>query len=151
MSKYSLPDDIENKLKRRFPNAPIKQIADEIFDEVVNKTITDGACAIRQLGKFVCYKTKSSKTSQDVIRFKFRISPTFDKSLKTDDYHLLNMPIRAKVPFSEQHEEVCKNKRDLRDANIEAQREAEKLGKINTKKNLVTDEVERILDDARKK
>jgi len=150
VSKYSLSEDIENKLKKRFPNIPIKQIVDEIFDEIVKKTVTDGACSIRQLGKFVSYKTKSSKTLQDVVRFKFRISPTFDKCLKTDDYHLMNLPVRTKVPFNEQHEEVCKDKRNIRDANIEAQRESERLGKINTNKNIIIDEVENILEEDRK-
>lgn len=148
---YSLPEELENILKREFPQTPIKNIVHRLFELIVGKTTQEGSCHIRQFGKYLAYKTYSTKTGKNVIRFKYKISSSLNGLISEDDYILNNIPSKTSAVFDEQNEEVCKDKKDSRKANLDAQRLANKFGKEGTKKKVVEDEVMNILSNTKLK
>ena len=143
---YRLPEDIETELQKKFVNAHIPTIAQYIFQAILDKSLRDGSCSIREFGKFITFKTRSNKTGNDVIRFKFKITNTLGNKLKIDQYILNNIPVKAPNVFTPEHEEKTRNKKLQQKANITAQKEAEKLGKEKTKSNLVTNEIMDIMN-----
>ena len=147
---YSLPEDLELEIQKKFQNIHVRELVDHIFRSIINKALNHGSCQIRELGRFNVYKTKSTKTGRYVIRFKFRTSTTLDKKIKTDQYYLKNIPIKANVPFGVKNEEICKDKKDITQANLQAEREAEREGKNRTKKQIVVHEIDSILLDLEK-
>lgn len=147
---YKLPGDLENELQRKFPNVHIRKMIDSIFRMIVEKSLKDGSCFIKEFGHFSSYGKWSTKMERKVIRFRFKITPSLEKKIKTDQYYIDNIPIKAKSVFSEEHEEVCKDKKAQREANAEAEKEAEKLGKERTKKQIVVDEITNIVNELEK-
>ena len=144
---YKLPEDIQIELQKKFPNVNIQILTHYIFQAILEKTFKDSSCSIREFGKFLAFRTRSSRTSQDVIRFKFKISNTFDKKIKQDQYLIDNMPVKAVNVFSNQHEKTVEDKKSQHHANIAAQKEAEKLGKTKTQSNLVINIMNSIVDN----
>jgi len=138
---FKLPEDLETELQKKFQNAHIPTITQYIFQAILEKTLKDGSCSIREFGKFISFKTTSNKMGQDVIRFKFKISNTLNNKLKIDKYLLENAPVKATNIFTVEHEEKTKDKKIQQHINMTAQKEAEKLGKEKTKSNLVTSEI----------
>ncbi len=147
---YTLPEDLEYDIQKKFQNVHVRELVDHIFRAILNKTLNDGSCQIRELGKFTAYKTRSAKTGSDVVRFKFRTSTTLDKKIKNDPYYLKNVPARANVVFGEQNEKICKDKRSITQANLMAEKEAERIGRSKTKKQIVAHEIDTILSDLEK-
>jgi len=143
---YKLPEELEAELQKKFPNVHIQTITQYIFSAILNKTFNDGSCSIREFGKFVSFKTRSSRTSQDVIRFKFKISNTLNQKIKQDQYLINNTPVKALNVFSDKHEEKTKDKKLQHEANVIAQKEAEKLGKVKTQSQLVVNIINSIVD-----
>ena len=143
---FKLPLDLEAELQKKFQNAHISTLVQYIFQAILEKALKDGSCSIREFGKFITFRTRSNKTGQDVIRFKFKLSNTLNNKLKIDKYLLNNMPVKATSVFTTQQEQNTKNKKLQQKANITAQKEAEKLGKEKTKSNLVTNEIMSIMD-----
>lgn len=143
---FKLPEDVEIELQKKFVNAHIPTLVQYIFQGILDKTLKDGSCSIREFGKFISFKTKSNKMGQEVIRFKFKLSNTLANKLRIDQYLLDNMPVKATNVFTEGHEERTKDKKVQSKANVSAQKEAEKLGKEKTKSNLVTNEILSIMD-----
>ncbi|HQF36719.1 MAG TPA: hypothetical protein PLL26_03730 [Candidatus Dojkabacteria bacterium] len=143
---FKLPLDVEMDLQKKFQNAHIPTLVQYIFQAILEKTLKDGSCSVREFGKFITFRTRSNKIGQDVIRFKFKISNTLSNKLKTDQYLLDNMPVKAPTVFTTEHEEKTKNKKEQQKLNITAQKTAEKLGKEKTKSNLVTNEIISIMD-----
>jgi nucleoid DNA-binding protein len=144
---YRLPEDLEAELQKKFANAHIPTIVQYIFQGLLEKTLRDGSCSIREFGKFVSFRTRSNRIGQEVIRFKFKMTTTLGNKLKIDQYILDNMPVKATNVFSSEHEEKTKNKKLQQKANITAQKAAEKLGKEKTKSNLVTNEILSIVNN----
>lgn len=140
-----LPEDIENELQKKYPNVHIQTLVQHIFQAILDKTLKDSSCHIREFGKFLAYSTISSKLGRSVVRFKFKLSTTLDSKIKVDDYFLNNVPAKAINVFADQHEEAVKGKRDQSKANIIAQKEAERFGKEKTKSNIQNDEVSNII------
>jgi len=143
---YRLPEDVEIELQKKFVNAHIPTLVQYIFQGILEKTLRDGSCSIREYGKFISFKTKSNKVGQEVIRFKFKLSNTLANKLRIDQYLLENMPIKAVNVFTEENEEKTKDKKTQSKANVSAQKEAEKLGREKTKGKLVTNEILSIMD-----
>lgn len=144
---FTIPEDAEIELQRKFPNAPIQQIIQYLVHLLLYKTLTDGACTIRSFGKFVAFKTRSNRTGQDVIRFKFKPSITLINKLKMDQYTLNNIPVKAAVPFNENNEDKTKDKKSQRKANIVASIEAQKLEKKKTSENVVLSIINDIISE----
>lgn len=144
---YKLPEDLEQELQKKFANAHIPTLVQYIFQSILEKTLRDGSCSIREFGKFLSFRTRSNRIGQDVIRLKFKLSNTLNGKLKTDQYILDNMPVKAANVFTPEHEEKTKNKKLQQNANITAQKAAEKLGKEKTKSNLVTNEILNIVNN----
>ena len=143
---FRLPEDLEIELQKKFQNAHIPTLAQYIFQAILEKTLHDGSCSIREFGKFVSFRTRSNKIGQDVIRFKFKMSNTLGNKLKIDQYLLENMPVKAAVVFTTEHEQKTKDKKIQQNANITAQKAAEKLGKTRTQSKLATNEILSIMD-----
>lgn len=134
---FRLPEDIELELQKKFPNAPIQTIIQFTFQAILDKTLRDGSCSIRDFGKFLSFKTRSNRIGRDVVRFKFKISNALSVKLKNDQYIFNNIPIKAANIFTENHENKTKDRKDQSKANISAAKEAEKLGKKKTEEHLV--------------
>lgn len=138
---YRLPADVEIELQKKFQNVHVPTLVQYIFQAILEKSLSDGSCSVREFGKYICFKTRSNKTGQDVIRLKFKISNTLSNKLKIDQYILNNIPVKAATIFTPEHEEKTKNKKLQQKANITAQKEAERLGRTKTKSQLATNEI----------
>jgi hypothetical protein len=138
---YKLPEDLEIELQKKFQNAHIPTLVQYIFQGIIEKTLKDGSCSVREFGKFLSFRTRSNKIGQDVIRFKFKLSNTLNNKLRIDQYLLDNIPVKAINVFNDKHEQNTKNKKLQQNANSTAQKAAEKLGKEKTKSQLVTNEI----------
>jgi hypothetical protein len=143
---FKLPEDLEAELQKKFQNAHIPTIVQYIFQAILEKSLRDGSCSVREFGKFISFRTRSNKIGQDVIRFKFKLSNTLSNKLRIDQYLLDSIPIKAPTVFTTEHEQKTKDKKLQQKANIGAQKEAEKLGKEKTKSNLVTNEILEIMN-----
>ncbi len=143
---FRLPADVEAELQKKFQNVHIPTLVQYIFQTILEKALKDGSCSIREFGKYICFKTRSNKLGKDVIRLKFKISNTLDYKLKIDQYILDNVPVKAPTVFTPEQEKRTKDKKAQQKANLTAQKEAERLGKIKTKSNLVTNEVIEIMN-----
>jgi hypothetical protein len=142
-----IPEDLEIELQKKFQDVHIKTVIQHVFQSIFDKTLKDGSCNIREFGKFVAFQTKSSKIGRNVVRFKFRLSSSLEKKIKTDDYLLNNIPVKSTAAFNEEHEEKCKNKRDISKANANASKEAGSVGKIRTNCHVVEHEVNKIINN----
>jgi nucleoid DNA-binding protein len=143
---FKLPPDLEADLQKKFQNAHIPTLVQYIFQAILEKSLKDGSCSIREFGKFITFRTRSNKIGQDVIRLKFKIANTLGNKLRIDPYLLDNIPVKAATVFTPEHEEKTRDKKLQQKANITAQKEAEKLGKIKTKDHLATNEIISIMD-----
>lgn len=135
-----LPEDLENELIAKYPDANIKGIIQSLFLGIIDKTLKDGGCIVREFGNFKSFRTHSTKLATDVVRFKFQISPALNKKIKTDAYLLNNIPIKAKVPFTEEHQKKCNTEIKLlnTEAGVEALRNSTQKTRERTMTNLVT-------------
>jgi len=147
---FRISEDIETELQKKFKDIHIPTLIQYIFQSILEKSLKDGSCSIREFGKFVTYRTRSGKIGQDVVRFKFKISNTLNNKLKIDQYLLDNVPVKAKCIFTKEQEQKIKDKQDQKKANVLAQKEAERLGKNKTKSNNVTNEIENIMSNIAK-
>lgn len=146
-----LSEDIVLDIKKKFPNSDVEHIIPYLFDAIIQKTLRDGACTIREFGKFISYGRTSGKTYQKTIRFKFRIATSLIKKLNSDKYWLNRIPVEAKLEFNEEHEKKCQDKRQIRDQNIKAINEAEKLSNKKTIQNINTHNILDILHNEENK
>jgi len=141
---YRLPEEIENELQKKYPNEHIKSVIQSIFQSIVEKTLKDGSCHIRELGNFSSFVTYSGKSCSKVVRFKFKTAISLIEKIKTDKYLIENLPIKAKVPFTEEHQNKCNT--ELKLNNTKARIEANQLGKNKTREKLANQAVLEILN-----
>ena len=144
---FKLPEDLEADLQKKFQNAHIPTLVQYVFQGILEKALRDGSCSVREFGKFITFRTRSNKIGQDVIRFKFKLSNTLSSKLRIDQYLLDNIPVKAATVFTTKHEQNTKNKKLQQNANITAQKAAEKLGKEKTKSQLATNEILDIMNN----
>ena len=64
----------------------IEKIIDELFEEIIKKTLYDGSCSILNFGKFFSYKVFSNFLGKFVPRFKFSVSRALTKKIRDDLY-----------------------------------------------------------------
>jgi nucleoid DNA-binding protein len=141
---FRLSEDLMIELCNKYPESNVRRIVHDVFDSILEKTLKDGSCKVIQFGKFECYKTVSAKLAKEVIRFKFKISQMLEKKIKFDTYLLNNTPIKSKVPFTDENLEKCN--RDIRDMNIEAAKNASKMGSIRSKEKEMSQIITDILN-----
>lgn len=148
---FKINSDIMINLKKKFPNVDVENVIQYLFMEILQKTIMDGSCHIREFGKFVAFGTYSQKLNKNVVRFKFRPSMAMVNKLNNDQFVLNNVPVKSKIPFNEQHEQNCQNKRHIKDLNTQAEHEADKMGHQKTLQNTNVYEIIDLLENKEKK
>lgn len=142
---FRLTDDLMDDLTKKYPDVNIRKIVQDIFDGILEKTLKDGSCRVNEFGKFDSFKTFSTKLGAPVIRFKFKISPMLEKKIKFDPYLLNNAPVKAKVPFTEEHLEKCNQ--EIKQSNVQADMEASRHGIQRTKEKEMAQIVQDILNN----
>jgi hypothetical protein len=140
-----VPEDLEAELIKKYPNDNVKAIIQSVFLGVLEKTLKDGGCAIKEFGNFRAYKTYSAKLSVEVVRFKFAISPSLEKKIRCDSYLLNNMTSKAKVPFTEHHQSKCNT--EIKLLNAEAGFAAIQKSKQITNNKIMSNLVQTLLDE----
>lgn len=138
---FELPKDIEYNLKKKYPDLNISIIFNDIIDEVLRKTFTDGACTIRKLGKFLAYQTYSTRLGKNTCKFKFMTSSTFNKKISNDQYLLDNLPIKSKGKFDENNQEKCKDYQNKKLENHELRKQSQQNERERTKERLAKIEI----------
>jgi hypothetical protein len=142
---YELPRDVVLEVKRKHPNiVDMDRVIDDIFNEIVEKTFKDGACQIKNLGKYQAFQSFSTRNNKNVLKFKFTCSYSFKKKFKDDVYLIESLPIKANVPFTEDHEKKCN--REIKLANDKACNDAFNHSKKKTKDRLAKHEILDILN-----
>ena len=146
---YTLPPDVQAEIQRQFKltEDQSRRIIHTVIDQIISKTLSDGCCIIRSFGKFLAYKTFSIRTNRQMPRFKFKLTPSLTRKLNSDKYLIDHLEIQSKCEFNENHEEICKSKRELRDSNYVAQAEATKLGKKKSKEKIAATDILSMLED----
>lgn len=144
---FKVPEDVQTELTKKYPNVYVKDFINDLFRLILEKTLKDSGCSIREFGKFLAFKTFSTRSGKEVIRFKFNIAHSLRTKLKDDDYLLKNLPVKAKNEFNKKNEEICKNFQDQRKSNIEAQKEAKVLEKERTQENLAREHILNIINE----
>lgn len=142
---FKLPPDIEDELQTRFPEVHVPTFVDALFQSILSKITKHADCTIREFGKFTAFVAHSKRMSKDIIRFKFKISTALNNKLKSDQYLLNNLPVRAQTPFNKQNEENVADKKDQRHANLKAKTKASSYSKQKTDETVVANEVARIV------
>jgi len=129
---YKISEDIEKDLEKKYPNVPVRNFINSLIQLIIDKTTSDGACSIREFGKFISFATYSTRNKKNVLRFKFKPTPVFNNKIKYDEFLIRNHPVKAKNQFTETNMENCLRKKDIRDSNFIASQEASKIGKEMT-------------------
>ena len=142
---FKLPPDLESDLQNRFPEAHIPTIVEAIFQSILTKITRDSSCTIREFGKFSAFVTKSNRTLKEVVRFKFKLSTALQKKIRTDQYLIKNLPVKAQHAFTKEHEQKCKPKEAQKNANMEAKSQTTSVSKKRTNEALVLEKVQSIV------
>lgn len=142
---YKIPADLEAELQRRFPEVHVPTIVDAIFQSMISKITRHSNCTIREFGKFTAFVTHSEKLSKDTVRFKFKISSALNKKLKSDQYLLENLPVKAQNVFDENNEKVCQDKQEKKQANLAAVSKANKVSRRKTDEAVAAETVSKII------
>jgi len=140
-----IPEDLEREIIKKYPESNVKAIIQAVFVGILEKTLKDGGCIIREFGNFKAFRTFSAKLSTNVIRFKFTISPALEKKIKFDSYLLNTIPVKAKIPFTEEHQKHCNT--EIKLLNTEASCEAVRQSAQKTREKTMSDLVSDIIKD----
>jgi len=138
---FELPKDIEQSLKRRYPSLNIQKLFNDIMDEILNKTFTDGTCPIKRFGKFSAFNKYSTKKGRNLVKFKFATVKSFTDKIKEDEYLLNQLPVKAKNEFNENHKAKCEGKEDEKQSTRDALREANQYERKVKDKRLARNEI----------
>lgn len=142
-----LPKDIKYNLKKKYPEMNVSKVFNDFMDEIVEKTFNDGSCTIRKFGKFTAFQTYSTRLSQNVCKFKFKLSTTFNKKILTDEYLLKKLPLETKSTFGEENQQKCESYQDRKKENYKARQLSQQNEKVKTKQRLAKYEVLDILNE----
>ena len=144
---FKLPPDIEEDLQKRFPDIHVPTFVDALFQSILSKITKHSVCTIREFGKFTAFVTHSRKMAKNTIRFKFRVSTALNNKIKSDQYLLNKLPIKATKAFSEENEKKVKDKQAQKLANVKASTDATSYSKRKTDEEVVANEIARIVGD----
>lgn len=142
---YKLPADIESDLQKRFPEVHVPTIVDAIFQSIISKITRHSNCTVREFGKFTAFVTHSEKLSKDTVRFKFKISSALNTKIKSDQYLLENLPVKAQNVFDEKNQKVCEDKQNKKHANLAAISEANRVSRTKTNEAVAAETVSKII------
>ena len=146
---YRLPQDILARLKRKYPDIDnFDEIVNCIFEEIREKSITDGTCPIHKFGSFYTYKAFSGRKGVYVPRFKFRPSRAFMNAMNNDFYIVRKIDKVVERVYNELNR--TEEHRILRDENYKAQQKvlnSQKKIKEKINENIVHDEIAKILEE----
>ena len=131
-----LSEDLMLMLRNKYGKISMDDFVHSLFGVIVEKCLKDGSAIVREFGKFIVFKTESSRTYSEVLRFKFKPSTALLKRLNNDKYILNIIPVKSKHTFSEEHQQKCEGKKDIYYMNLEAQKEAERLGNEKVNRNV---------------
>lgn len=144
---FKLPKDVHDELQRRYPTYNIEELIHNIFDVILKKAVEDGACTIREFGKFMAFKTFSGRVQKEVPRFKFRITNALLDKLQKDSYTMQNMIQQKANKFTKEHEKKCEGGKEQRELNIATQNLAMQTEKKRTIDKIARQEIMSILED----
>jgi len=104
---FKLTEDIETEMKMIYPEVDIELFVHQLLTKIIDKTLQGGACSIREFGKYTAFQTFSNRIQRNVIRLKFKFSPSFIKKIKFDEMLMENLPVKLGEKFNEVNEEKC--------------------------------------------
>ena len=149
---YKIPPDIENILRKKYPNIDITQVIHDVFDTILEKTFDHGSCTIRSLGKFICFKTFSTRMGRDQVRFKFKASTTFVNKIKNDSFLVDKLACVKNHNFTDYHKNNCEDKKEQKLINTQIEQTITKQQKKKTNESLAKQKILDILkEDVNKK
>jgi len=144
---FNLPDDIDQSLKRKYPDININKIFNDIINEMLEKTFKDGSCPIRKFGKFLAFSKYSKRKGKHRVRFKFIVAKSFTKKVIDDEYIIKNLPVKVASIFDEKHKLKCEGKENEKKCNHNALREASENEKKAKNNRLARNEILNALMD----
>lgn len=144
---FKISEDVELKLKEKYPGVNVRQFIHDFIQALLDKALSDGSVSIREFGKFLAFVTWSNRVGKMLVRFKFKPTFSLTSKLNSDQYLLENLPVKTPAPFTKEHEEKCKDKKEQRQHNFQAMQEAQQLGRKRTQENLAKDEIMRIISE----
>jgi hypothetical protein len=147
---FELPKDIKYELKKKYPEVNVSSFFNDIMNAMINKTFDDGSCTIRKFGKFTAFQTYSTRLKQNVCKFKFQLSTTFNKKILTDKYLMQKLPVKKKTVFNENNQKKCEQYKDQKKENYELRQLSRQTEKIKTNERLAKYEVLEILSENHK-
>ena len=146
---FKLPEDLYEQLELMYPdsNIDLKSVVNNIFTLILNKTIEDSSCNIREFGKFIAFTALSTRVKRKVVRFKFKISQSLYTKLQEDEYILNNLPFRDNNEFNETNEKNCEAGQEIRERSTETMKYAEQLGRQRTYEKLAKKAIESMISE----
>lgn len=145
---FELPKDIRYNLKKKYPELNIPTIFNDILNEIVDKTFNDGACTVRTFGKFTAFQIFSTRLQQNVCKFKFKLSTTFNAKILKDEYLIKKLPVKKTTIFNEENEKKCEIYQDRKKENQKSRQFSQQTEKIKTNQRLARYEVLDILSES---
>ncbi len=142
---FKLPQDIETDLQNRFPGVHVPTFIDALFQAILSKVTKHADCTIREFGKFTAFVSHSKRLSKNIVKFKFRISTALNDKLKSDDYLIRNLPVKAATPFNDEHKKNVADKQEKKQANVKAKTAASSFSRKKTDETIVANEIARIV------
>ena len=144
---YKIPKDIEVEMNKIYPNIDVQLFVHQLFTKIVDKTFRDGACSIREIGKFVAFKMFSTRLNRETVKFKFKSSISMLKRIRFDEYLLNLVNISQPVEFNEEHEQICSDKREIKKLRNKVYPIVNKSEREGTKKHLAKLEILKVLEE----
>ncbi len=144
---YRIPKDVEIEMQRLYPDLDIPTLVHQLFTKLIEKTFNDGACSIRELGKFISFKAYSSKLNREIVKLKFKIATSLIKRIRFDDFLLNSLPLQGVSEFSDKHKKACLNKEAQKAANQSVYSQATQSEKEKTQDRLGKLEILKVLEE----
>jgi hypothetical protein len=144
---YKIPKDIEIEMNKLYPDLDIQLFIHNLFTKVLDKTFADGACTIRELGKFITYKTYSTKVNNYTVKLKFKTAASILNRIRHDEYLLENVPVQSKYCFTDSHKQACQNRAAQKAANKEIASKVKESEHKKTNERLAKYEILKVLEE----
>lgn len=147
---YRLPQDIINRIKIKYPGIEnLEEIINYIFEEIREKSITDGSCSIHKFGSFYTYKSFSGRKGVYVPRFKFRPSRAFMDAMNSDFYIIRKIDkVMERIYDASKRTPEQKILRDVNFKSHEMILNNQRTIKEKIEENIVRDEISKILEES---
>ncbi len=149
---FKLPSDVVLKLEQQFPqlkevNIDMENFIHVMFHEVMSKTLQDGNCTIRELGRFTAFINHSNRVKRDIVRLKFKVTQALLDKIKYDPFLLTSLTHQESAAFTKKHAEKCKDKKIQKKINTNAQSQAIQTSKQKTDEAMAAQAVRNIINE----